>query len=79
MMFRSDFSKRLIAYLRSPKKYIVNVSFIAGYYRGQFTDVEVIARSKKEAKTLAEKRCMESISITAYGIKSMGRVKTFKS
>ena len=77
-MFSSEFSKRLIAYLRSPKKYIVNVSFIAGYYRGQFSDVEVIAHSKKEARTLAEKKCMESISVTAYGIKSLGRVKTFK-
>lgn len=78
MMFSSDFTKRLVAYLRSQKKYIVNVSLSVGNYRLHYKDVEVIAHTKKEAMTLAEKKCMESISVTAYGIKSLGRVKTFK-
>jgi hypothetical protein len=71
-MFTSDFTRRLFAYYRKPKKYIVNV-VIELHHTKAYIDVAVVARAKWEAKQKAEELVKNDLEVRAYGLKSLGR------
>lgn len=73
-MFNSIFSRKLIKYLLSPKKYIVNLE-IKVNEKYTFIDQEVIAHWKEEAKEKAIKKTIQEISINFKGLKSLGKIK----
>lgn len=82
-MFNSIHSQKITKWLFSPKKYLVNTEVYLGGERENtfisrytFITVEVIARTKYEAKQKAKQKAIESIEVKIKGLKSLGRVKS---
>lgn len=77
-MFYSEFGKKLLNYLRAPKKYLVNVQVKVGN-RYVFIDIEAVSFYRREAILEAEQIAKSKIEIKTIGSKSLGRIKDFNS
>lgn len=75
-MFKSPFTQRLWAYLRSPKKYEVSTTIKVGP-QSIFGTVQVEAYNKVEARYKAKQQLKETISVTSTGSKCLGRVSKY--
>lgn len=75
-MFYSNFRIRIMNYLSSPKKYIVNVLVRVGMVQ-TIMDVEVTARNKPQAYRIAKERANAQIEVSIKGSKSLGRINKF--
>ena len=82
-MFNSIHSQKILKWLSSPKKYLVNTEVIlCGEVKNvfgsryTFISVEVIARNKHEAKQKAKNKVRKNIEVKIKGLKSLGRVKS---
>ena len=75
-MFNSIHSQRWLKWIRSPKKFIVNLEIQVGE-NYTLKDVEVIARWKSEAFEKAKEQIRNDLQIIVKGSKSLGRIKKF--
>ncbi len=72
-MFSSINYQRLLKWVTSPKKYIVNLE-VRVNDKYTFMDVEVIAHNKNDAKEKAKIKANDNIKIIFAGLKSLGKI-----
>jgi len=80
-MFNSNFSKRIIQWLRSPRNYqvsfVVRTNIGRHYSPYMWVDLEVTAYTKREAKMIAEQQIKDKISMNCESLKCLGKVHKF--
>ena len=75
-MFNSIHGQRWLKWIRSPRRFIVNLEIKVGE-NYTFKDVEVVARWKSEAFEKAKEQIRNDLQIIVKGSKSLGRIKKF--
>jgi len=76
MMYKSKFSKKLMAYLLGKKKYLVSIEIdhpSTSLYL--YLEFEVMAKSRNQARQIAANKAKEEVTVTAKMVKSLGRQK----
>lgn len=76
-MYRSIFSQRWLKYICQPKKYLVSLEVKVGH-KFTFTEIEVEAKTKYEARHKAKEHVKRDIKINYKGLRSLGRIKRFE-
>jgi len=73
-MFTSKFSQRMIKWIYSPKKFIINLEIQFGK-KYTFIDIEVISRLRSQAIERAKEIAFNDVKIIVKGSKSLGKVR----